>query len=289
MSQPVLSQALAKLRVHFDDALLIRQGNSYIRTPLGEALLPLVQDALSRVEIASEIKSTFDSATSNRTFVIAASDYAAATILSPLRRILSDEAPGVGIEVITASGRSAHRLDFANCDLVVGVTGYSIPGMSATLFTDDFVCLIDSKHEILNQDSIDIRQVASLPNASGYFGDQVATPVDRVFEDLGVRRHIAAQVSGYLSLPHLVENTDLVAFVPRLLAQKAQRSANLTILEMPNDARAHLVEVMYWPAARDTESASIWLRGVIKRACEEVFSTEETEILHLTNIPAALA
>jgi hypothetical protein len=58
---------------------------------------------------------------------------------------------------------------------------------------------------------------------------------------------------------------------------------------MPNDARAHLVEVMYWPAARDTESASIWLRGAIKRACAEVFSSEEKEILHLTNIPAALA
>jgi len=286
MSQPVMSQSLSKLRTHFDDPLLIRDGNTYIRTPLGEALLPLVNEALSRVDIAEDIKATFDSGASNRTFVIAASDYAAATILSPLRSILAREAPGVGVEVITTSGRRAHRMDFSHCDLVVGATGYSLPGLSTTLFTDEFVAVIDAGHPILDREAIDIRDVALLPNATGYFGDQIATPVDRVFEDLGLTRHIAAQVSGLLALPLLVESTDLIAFVPRLLALKAQRGANLVILEMPQDARAQLVEAMYWPASRDSESASLWLRGVVKRACATIGHARGETSLLLTNLSA---
>lgn len=282
-SQPVMSQALSKLRIHFDDPLLVRVGNAYIRSPLGETLMPLVQDALSRVDIAQDIKSQFDGSTSNRTFIIAASDYAASTILSHLRNIVAEEAPGVGIEVITTSGRSAHRMDFSKCDLVVGVTGYSLPGQSATLFTDEFVAVLDSTNPILKNKSIDIREIAQLPNATGYFGDQVATPVDRIFEDLGIHRNIAAQVSGFLALPLLVEHTDFVAFIPRRLAQKAIRGTNLAILELPEDASAQLVEVMYWPASREAESASIWLREVMQRACSEIELSSRMSARVLTN------
>ncbi len=287
VSQPVMSQALSRLRTHFDDPLLIRQGNTYIRTPLGETLLPLVNEALTSVEIAEDIKSTFSGASSKRTFVVAASDYAATTVLGSLRKILAVEAPGIGIEVITASGRSAHRLDFANCDLVIGVTGYSLPGVSDTLFTDDFVAIVGAENPILNQDTIDIRDIANLPNATAYFGDEVATPVDRVFEDLSIQRNVVAQVSGYLALPHLVESTDLVAFVPRILAKQSQKNSSMVILEMPQDARGHIVEVMYWPPARDAEPASIWLRNTLNRACSDISSSPDPLSLQLTNIPSS--
>jgi len=282
-SQPVMSQALAKLRTHFDDPLLVRDGKAYVRTPLAEALLPLVIDALARIDLAEDVKSGFDGGSSTRTFVIAASDYAAATILTPFRRILSVEAPGVGVEVITTSGTRAHRLDFAKCDLVIGATGYSLPGRSATLFTDEFVAVLDAQNPILRSAQIDIRDIATLPNATGYFGDQVATPVDRVFEELGITRTIAAQVSGLLALPLLVEGSDLVAFVPRLLARRAQRGTDLVTLEMPAGARVQLVEAMYWPAIRESDSASAWLRSVLHRACLDIAQPRESSAREMTN------
>lgn len=268
VSQPVMSTALAKLRAHFDDPLLVRDGSSYARTPLAEALLPLVDEAIAKVDIAEDIRSSFDPTSTARTFIIAASDFAAATLVSPLRSILRHEAPNIGLEVITTSGTRAHRVDFAKCDLVIGATGYSLPGLSAALFTDEFVGVLDAAHPILTQSAIDIRHVASIPNASGYFGDAVATPVDKVFEDLGLHRNVAAQVSGLLALPLLVEGTDMIGFVPRLLAARAQRGADLTAIEMPTGARAQLVEAMYWPAVRDADPASMWLRSALRRASD---------------------
>ena len=45
LSQPAVSASLARLRRHFDDPLLVRNGNAYDLTPLGhslaEALVPL--------------------------------------------------------------------------------------------------------------------------------------------------------------------------------------------------------------------------------------------------------
>jgi DNA-binding transcriptional LysR family regulator len=206
-----------------------------------------------------------------------------ADVLDDIGAALATELGERGVEVITTSGTRAHRLDFAKCDLVIGATGYSLPGRSATLFTDEFVAVLDASNPILRSEQIDIRDIAKLPNATGYFGDQVATPVDRVFEELGITRTIAAQVSGLLALPLLVEGSDLVAFVPRLLARRAQRGTGLVVLEMPPGARVQLVEAMYWPAIRESDSASAWLRGALHRACLAITQPRELFAREMTN------
>ncbi len=50
MSQPAMSGALARLRKHFGDELLIRSGRGYELTPLAERLRPSVADAVEAAE-----------------------------------------------------------------------------------------------------------------------------------------------------------------------------------------------------------------------------------------------
>ena len=64
MSQPAMSAALARLRKHFDDELLVREGRGYVLTPLAERTLPLVQQAIRQAEVALEVPPDFDPATS---------------------------------------------------------------------------------------------------------------------------------------------------------------------------------------------------------------------------------
>jgi DNA-binding transcriptional LysR family regulator len=86
LSQPATSAALARLRRHFGDDLLVRVGRAYELTPFAQALLPLVEEAMQHVQRATRIRSGFDPASSERTFVIAASDYAATLMVGPLRK-----------------------------------------------------------------------------------------------------------------------------------------------------------------------------------------------------------
>ena len=85
-----------------------------------------------------------------------------------------------------------------------------------------------------------------------------------------MQRRVAAVVAGFLSLPLLVEGTDLVAMVPRMLAARAQRGADIAVLEFSEGTEASLVEAMYWHPSQTEDPASVWLRSVVQRACSRL-------------------
>src|ERR1700761_8184612 len=66
LSQPTMSGALARLRRHFGDELLVRSGREYQLTPLASGLLPAVRAALGQVEHTLSVPAAFDPATSRR-------------------------------------------------------------------------------------------------------------------------------------------------------------------------------------------------------------------------------
>lgn len=88
-----------------------------------------------------------------------------------------------------------------------------------------------------------------------------------MFEARGIKRRVAAVVAGFLSLPLLVEGTDLVALVPGMLAARAQRGADIAVLGFAEGAEASLVEAMYWHPSQAEDPAGIWLRSVVQRSC----------------------
>jgi DNA-binding transcriptional LysR family regulator len=277
LSQPATSAALSRLRRYFDDELLVRAGRHYELTPLAQDLVPLVDEAVQSLERVTGIRTQFDPATSRRGFVIAASDYVAAMAVEPLRRILQREAPSVSVDMIPTSKVRLDQPDFTRWDLVIGPTGYSLPGDKKPVFRDSFVAVVDSGNPVLDKDPLLATDIGALPHAVGYFGDSIKTPADLFWEKLGVQRTVAAHVSGLLALPLLVEGTDLVALVPKMLALKCQRGANISLIEFPVESEPVLVEAMFWHPSRREDPANMWLRSVVQRACaqlHEILSTE---------------
>ena len=60
MSQPAMSGALARLRKHFDDELLVRTGRGFELSPLAEELRPLVAEAVEAAEALLGNQREFD-------------------------------------------------------------------------------------------------------------------------------------------------------------------------------------------------------------------------------------
>lgn len=144
MAQPAMSTALARLRRHYRDDLLVRVGRDYELTPFARSLLPLVEQTLPMIEQALALRDEFDAATSDRTFSIILSDYAFAVISGSLLRQISRLAPHVRVEFgpipwdMHVSDRGLLRYD-----ILVGPLGCGFPGQSAVLFHDRFVCVTD--------------------------------------------------------------------------------------------------------------------------------------------------
>ena len=276
LSQPATSAALSRLRRYFDDELLVRDGRHYQLTPLAQDLVPLVDAALQSLDHVTSIRTRFDPLTSDREFAIAASDYAATMVVEPLRRILQIEAPNVGVSIVPTGSMMLHQADFTRCDLIVGPAGYALPGQSKPVFRDSFVAVMDSRNPFLEREQLSVEDIGALPHAVGYFGESIKTPADLFWESLGLERRAAAHLSGFLALPLLVEGTDLVALVPKMLAFKSQRSTEIAIIEFPVESEPVLVEAMFWPSSRAEDPANLWLRSVVQRACGQLHENLET-------------
>ena len=89
-TQPSLSKALARLRTHFEDPLLVRDGQIMRPTPKGTGMLTPIRELLGAAKgIGNAANGRFDPASSSRKFRLIVSDVGMVLFLPA-----SDRAPG---------------------------------------------------------------------------------------------------------------------------------------------------------------------------------------------------
>ncbi|MEU4236273.1 LysR family transcriptional regulator [Actinoplanes sp. NPDC026619] len=263
MSQPAMSAALARLRGHFGDELLHRSGRGYELTELGAQLLPAVREALAAAEVVLGHRTDFDPATSTRHFTVALSDYAVTVLAEPLLAALAAEAPRVVVDLEPLPPAGSDLLNhLARCDLMVGPLGYGLPGRRTVVFRDHFVGIVAAGHPRLRDGRLTLADLNEMSHAALGSGGMDGTPADRLLTELGVRRNVEVTVQALLPLPVVVAGTDLVAFVPRRLAELCRERLGLVIAEVPFPP-PELVEAAHWHPARAGDPALTWLRDLI--------------------------
>lgn len=152
LSQPAASRALARLREHFHDELLVRSGNGMILTARAQALRSPLAKAIDAVAQVVTAPPPFHPATCQRTFRVATTDYALATVLPALLTSLLAEAPQVAVDVRPQPATSPKGLDDALAatdaigddaiDLVIVPRRAARAGIVWTrLFRESFVCV----------------------------------------------------------------------------------------------------------------------------------------------------
>ena len=270
MSQPAMSTALKKLRLHFKDELLVRVGREFELTPLAERMKPDIDATVVLLEKLSPGQEPFDPELLGRKFVIAASDYMIARLGGPLRSLLQYRGPGISVAFEPVSLVTGGETRFDRWDLIIGPMPSMPAYKSRRLGADEFVAIVDHRHRLLARDTIGLADLGTLPQVRATFGDRTTTPGDDLFAVEGISVETVMQVPGFEVLPSLVEGTDLYAVLPRSLAQRAQRSHELTILEFPEGHTPLLVESMHWHTARTTDSANSWLRELLVEAARKL-------------------
>jgi DNA-binding transcriptional LysR family regulator len=272
MSQPAMSGALTRLRRHFDDELLVRDGRQYRLTALAERLLPDVRDALRQVERTLDARPEFAPGASTRTFSLAMSDYALTVLVDPLLRRAQEVAPGVGLTVNTIPP-DLHESDrgLLQHDLIIGPVGFRFPGDSEVIFRDRLVCIVDPANPRLTAGGPTLDDIAEMPLAIATFGQPAGflNASERVLEGLGVPRHVQVSTVGWLSLPFVVAGTDMLAIVPERLARRVAATAGVAVCEPPFGL-AELVEAAWWHPTRVGDPALRWLRSIITEVAAEL-------------------
>src|SRR5205814_7653104 len=100
LTQPAVSNALARLRALFSDALFVRTPAGMDATPFARELGEPVRQALALLESALAHGPGFDPASSTRSFRFYMSDIGQVEFLPPLVEHVQRTAPGVHLEAV---------------------------------------------------------------------------------------------------------------------------------------------------------------------------------------------
>src|SRR5688500_3110187 len=150
LTQPAVSNALARLRKVFGDALFVRTPRGVDATPFARELAEPVRQALALLESALAHGPGFDPATPRRAFRFYMSDLGQIEFLPPLVERVQREAPGVRLEAVALEVDDiADALAAGALDVAIGfLPGLGAPVRRQPLFKDPYLCLMREDHPI---------------------------------------------------------------------------------------------------------------------------------------------
>ena len=258
LSQPAVSQALARARDVFGDDLLVREGAHMMLTPLARRLVPQLKEFCSRAEGLLS-PTGFDPASAEIDFSICANDVTELLILPPLIAKVARLAPGCRLIVRTPE---PHLIN-ATLDLaIIGVPVPQGPFISRELFEDHFVILARPDHPAMD-DKLTPEGFADLPQALvSPTGQGLVGPVDTALERLGLSRRIALSVTRFTTLPQIISSTDLITAVPSRFALWSEVQTHCRVWPLPFESPRFSMR-MVWHQMHETDPAHAWLRGLL--------------------------
>lgn len=266
VTQQAMSASLGRLRDHFDDELLIRVGREMMTTPLAEALVQPVREALLGAERALSTEPDFNPATANRRFRVSLSDYTTFVVLPRLLQLVTARAPGIVIEVEPLAADLPARI--ANGEIAFSITtndfsafGVSKPSdalVMEPLFTDDFVCVVDQHHSRF-RNVISREQYEQASHNLARFGRPTETSVEKAWRHEGIAPPVGAVAPGFAAILFMLPGTPLVGTVQRRLADALAPKLGLRIHECPIPV-AHLKEDLVWHERDRMDPAHAFLR-----------------------------
>ncbi len=268
LSQPAMSNALARLRVYFGDELLIARNRRMYPTPFAETLLPQVRQALETMEGVIATSRHFDPATTNRTFRIMTSDYIATSILFPIVTRLAATAPGVRIELLLPSPRRIELLESGGIDLLITLQEYVTPELpSERLFEDEYRLVGRAGHPALT-DGTTLTAMLEYDHVHVAIGDErLPSFGDAYLDRMGIQRRVAMIAPNFGMLPWLLQDTDWLALIQGRLAAQMARNFPLVAVAPPLPIPP-LVEMAQYHVTRSNDPGLRWLIDLIRSSTE---------------------
>lgn len=259
ITQSAMSNALNRLRLYFDDPLLVQVGRRMELTPRAEALAGPVRDILVRIEAAVATPPEFDPRTSTRTIALMASDYSLATVVPPFVRRIARAAPGIKLAIKAQRTYPGLQLERGDTDLLIAPRVYSSPDHpSDPLLADPMVCVMDAANPLAR--SMDLKGFAQAQHVGMEPPVGGQSYAAHLLRDAGVEITLAITTFSFQSLPDLVRGTDRIALVQKRLAERMAREGGGLAVVDPPIPLAPLEQVIQWHSMRDTDPALIWLR-----------------------------
>ena len=246
-SQPAVSHALARLRDHLGDPLLVREGGGMVPTPRGAALEAPLARILADLRQVLADGGRFDPSSSQRRFLLSCPDMLA-PLLPALLKALS-AAPGVDLELRSRPEPTA--------DVVIGRLDRA-PGSwrARGVGRVEQTVVMRHDHPALNE-VWTVESWLRWPHILVRTGDPEPSIVDHAVTAAGHTRRLGLVVPSFLSAVEVVSHTDFfftgaAAAFDHLQVAVAHRPPPLPLPALP--------VAVTWPQRLDADPGHRWFR-----------------------------
>lgn len=272
ITQSAMSHILQKLRQQLDDPLLVKTPCGMRPTERALALIDPVRALLAETERLIQPPLAFDAATSQRRFVLAATDYIEFLLMPELSGLIENIALGIDLHVKrTETSFPVTLLENGSLDVVLGFESVLNPPtylQRQYLFSDKMACVVRKDHPLISKPP-SLEEFVTVPHMLiSRTGSNIGI-IDQELTALGLERRIKLIVPHFLSAPLIVAKTDMILSLPYRIAEQFTKIAPLAIFPVPIKLPDYDL-CMIWHPLRDKDPAHQWLRGNIAGLCRDI-------------------
>ncbi|MBC9882870.1 LysR family transcriptional regulator [Bradyrhizobium sp. INPA01-394B] len=266
MTQPAVSNALARLRDALGDPLFVRSGTGIRPTQRAAALWEPIGEALERMRGALD-EQVFDPARAQTEFSLSMSDYVSSLVMPDLLKHLGGIAPKARVHTVPntvleiGDQLEENRVD---CVLSVYVNEAQQPAAirSRSLWTVDYACFMRRGHPLAAQKRLSIRTFLNAAHVDVSLAGKTLPSYDLFLASRGLSRNLVATVNHYSAAYEVVRQSDLIAVLPSDLRSQSRQAPFLHAMPIPLRAPPRIVS-LFWHQRNDTVPAQRWLRETL--------------------------
>ncbi|MEM9074781.1 MAG: LysR family transcriptional regulator [Myxococcota bacterium] len=263
-SPSAVSHALARLREHLGDPLLLRDGQGMKASPWASAIQPALRRHLTGLQRVLTSEERFVAATSERTFRLVAPDLFSG-LLPRLYAALHDAAPRASLEVIAPHAGAIERVLDGDVDLAIGPLRSTQPSRLVVTPLPSMHWSVFGRRGHPALDAPSFERWLAAPHLVVRTASKSKGVVERHLAEAGRRRHVALRVSGFAMAPPVVAKTDLLLTVPASALRALASAYDLEERPAPFEI-APLSLGLY--SRRGTDDALAFVRALVKSELE---------------------
>ena len=264
LTQPAVSNALARLRRLCGDELFLRTPGGMVPTPRAEQLAAAIGPALDLIRDALDPRDRFEPATSPRTFTLGMTDIGEIVFLPALLDHLARTAPAARLRTVrhTAPNLREGMAD-GQVDVAIGLLPQLQAGfVQRRLFQQRYVALFRQGHALDRPEGLTVAGYVGAAHVAVESPGTGHGQIDELLRRAGVERQVRLTVPHFVAIGHILAASDLVATVPARLADHLAVPFGLRAAALPV-ALAEIPITLFWHARVHRDAANRWLREQI--------------------------
>lgn len=268
LSQPAMSRILGKLRLAFDDPLLVRIHAHHQLTERAQSLQMPLRAILYGIEQLMQ-PSAFVAAQSRRTFRIALTDFSAQVFLPAVLQQIYSEAPHIKIETVGLRVGMLRTEHFDRIDASICNRAYYGPCdlHHHTLFATPTTVLMCKQHPLAKK-TMTLDRYLQYPHVEVSLGGHEGTAIDELLKQQGRSRTVGLRAAHVIAVLPVLERTELLFSTAWQLLGASGSAYDLLSKPVPLDLAQAEYSVV-WHPKNDESAANKWFRELLIRVINE--------------------